>query len=252
MTSAWRRSSGSVRWRCSASGELPVPCVVVPDPRRRLGLLARAVLDRLPDCTVIGVTGSSGKTSTKDLIASVLSRVDGDGRAGRLVEQRVGLPLTVLRADRRDAGPGAEMGARGIGHIATLTGSRRPDRRRPQRRHARTWGSTAPSRSSPRPRASWSRRCRPPSRVASRCSTRTTRACAPWPHERRPGWSSSASAKTPRCGRRTYVCCARCAPVVHAGHARGQRRRSTSAMSVRTTSRTHSPPPPWPASSGWP
>src|SRR5262249_30878546 len=48
-----------------------VPAVVVDDVLTALGLLARAVLARLPQAVVLGVTGSSGKTSTKDLIAQV-------------------------------------------------------------------------------------------------------------------------------------------------------------------------------------
>ena len=51
-----------------------LPCVVVPDVQDAFAALARALLDRRPDLTVIGVTGSSGKTSTKDLLASVLAR----------------------------------------------------------------------------------------------------------------------------------------------------------------------------------
>ena len=59
-------------------------------------------------------------------------------------------------------------------------------------------------------------------------------------------------AGAPRCGRRTSVCCRARHAVVHAGHARRGARRSTSAMSVRTRWATRWPPPPWPASSGWP
>jgi UDP-N-acetylmuramoyl-tripeptide--D-alanyl-D-alanine ligase len=51
-----------------------LPCVVVPDVQDAFAALARALVDRSPDLTVIGVTGSSGKTSTKDLLASVLAR----------------------------------------------------------------------------------------------------------------------------------------------------------------------------------
>src|SRR4051812_29016 len=59
-----------------AGHELDVPCVVVPPERDQLaGLaaLARHVVDRLPELVVVGVTGSSGKTSTKDLLAVLLA-----------------------------------------------------------------------------------------------------------------------------------------------------------------------------------
>ncbi|WP_131763911.1 UDP-N-acetylmuramoyl-tripeptide--D-alanyl-D-alanine ligase, partial [Actinomadura fibrosa] len=103
------------------------PCVVVDDVQAALGRLARGVLERLPDVTVIAVTGSAGKTSTKDLIAQVV------GRAGPTVwppgsfNNEIGLPLTVLRADPSTRHLVLEMGARGIGHIAYLTGIARPD-----------------------------------------------------------------------------------------------------------------------------
>ncbi|MFV2213771.1 UDP-N-acetylmuramoyl-tripeptide--D-alanyl-D-alanine ligase [Actinomadura sp. LOL_016] len=103
------------------------PAVLVRDVREALGRLARGVLERLPDTTVAAVTGSAGKTSTKDLIAQVL------GRAGPTVfppgsfNNEIGLPLTVLRADAGTRHLVLEMGARGVGHIAYLTGIARPD-----------------------------------------------------------------------------------------------------------------------------
>ncbi|MFS2291333.1 MAG: UDP-N-acetylmuramoyl-tripeptide--D-alanyl-D-alanine ligase [Actinomadura sp.] len=103
------------------------PCVVVPDVQEALGRLARGVLDRLPDVTVTAVTGSAGKTSAKDLIGQLV------GRAGPTVfppgsfNNEIGLPLTVLRADAATRHLVLEMGARGIGHIAYLTGIAPPD-----------------------------------------------------------------------------------------------------------------------------
>jgi UDP-N-acetylmuramoyl-tripeptide--D-alanyl-D-alanine ligase len=97
-----------------------VPAVVVEDVVRALGLLARGVVAQLPRATVIGVTGSSGKTSTKDLIAQVV------GRAGRTVapvgsfNNEIGHPLTVLRADEDTRFLVLEYSARGVGHIAYL------------------------------------------------------------------------------------------------------------------------------------
>lgn len=103
------------------------PAVLVRDVQEALGRLARGVLERLPDLTVAAVTGSAGKTSTKDLIAQVV------GRAGPTVfppgsfNNEIGLPLTVLRADAGTRHLVLEMGARGVGHIAYLTGIARPD-----------------------------------------------------------------------------------------------------------------------------
>ena len=51
-----------------------VPCVVVDDVQTAFGRLARGVVDRAPELRIVGITGSSGKTTTKDLLASVLDR----------------------------------------------------------------------------------------------------------------------------------------------------------------------------------
>jgi UDP-N-acetylmuramoyl-tripeptide--D-alanyl-D-alanine ligase len=102
--------------------ELPAPAVVVADVTLALGLLARAVLARLPDATVVGITGSSGKTSTKDLTAQVVERLGPTVAPQASLNNELGLPLTVLRADEQTRYLVLEMSARGIGHIAYLTG----------------------------------------------------------------------------------------------------------------------------------
>jgi UDP-N-acetylmuramoyl-tripeptide--D-alanyl-D-alanine ligase len=98
------------------------PVIVVADVTVALGLLARAVLDRLPDVTVVGITGSSGKTSTKDLTAQVVERIGPTIAPEGSLNNEIGLPLTVLRADETTRYLVLEMSARGIGHIAYLTG----------------------------------------------------------------------------------------------------------------------------------
>jgi UDP-N-acetylmuramoyl-tripeptide--D-alanyl-D-alanine ligase len=99
-----------------------VPVIVVPDVTLALGLLARAVLRRLPGVTVVGITGSSGKTSTKDLTAQVVERLGPTVAPEGSLNNEIGLPLTVLRADSATRYLVLEMSARGIGHIAYLTG----------------------------------------------------------------------------------------------------------------------------------
>jgi UDP-N-acetylmuramoyl-tripeptide--D-alanyl-D-alanine ligase len=94
------------------------PAVIVADPVAALGRLAAYALTSL-DVTVVAVTGSSGKTSTKDLIAQVVDPpvVAPIGS----FNTDVGLPLTVLRADKDTRVLIVEMGMRGLGHIRTLT-----------------------------------------------------------------------------------------------------------------------------------
>jgi UDP-N-acetylmuramoyl-tripeptide--D-alanyl-D-alanine ligase len=97
------------------------PVIVVSDVTAALGLLARGVLDRLPDVTVVGITGSSGKTSTKDLTAQVVERLGPTVAPQGSLNNEIGLPLTVLRADEKTRYLVLEMSARGIGHISYLT-----------------------------------------------------------------------------------------------------------------------------------
>jgi UDP-N-acetylmuramoyl-tripeptide--D-alanyl-D-alanine ligase len=102
--------------------EVSVPVIVVPDVTLALGLLARGVLGRLPNATVVGITGSSGKTSTKDLTAQLVERLGPTVAPEASLNNEIGLPLTVLRADEQTRYLVLEMSARGIGHIAYLTG----------------------------------------------------------------------------------------------------------------------------------
>ena len=95
------------------------PTVVVPDPTVALGRLARAVVDRL-DVTVLAMTGSQGKTSTKDLLAHVLGTAATTVATTANNNNELGVPLTALRADAGTERLILEMGARGIGHIAYL------------------------------------------------------------------------------------------------------------------------------------
>jgi UDP-N-acetylmuramoyl-tripeptide--D-alanyl-D-alanine ligase len=100
-----------------------VPAIVVDDVVAALGRLARAVLDRArtaSDLRVIGVTGSSGKTSTKDLLAAVLERFAPTVAPPGSYNNEIGLPLTVLAVSAQTRYLVVEMGSRGVGHIAAL------------------------------------------------------------------------------------------------------------------------------------
>jgi UDP-N-acetylmuramoyl-tripeptide--D-alanyl-D-alanine ligase len=92
-----------------------------------LGRLARAVRDRLPRLTVVGVTGSSGKTTTKDLIAQLLAHLGEVVAPAGNFNNELGLPHTVLKATPDTRYLVLEMGARGVGHIRYLCDIARPD-----------------------------------------------------------------------------------------------------------------------------
>src|SRR6185437_7221840 len=100
-----------------ASRPLPegagVPAIVVPDVTAALAVLAAAVLGRLPAVTVVGITGSSGKTSTKDLLAQLAERLGPTVAPEGSFNNELGLPLTVLRADEQTKYLVLEMSARG-------------------------------------------------------------------------------------------------------------------------------------------
>lgn len=110
-----------------ASREVPGPSVVVDDTVAALGRLAAAYRDSLPGLTVLALTGSSGKTTTKDLLAAVLSTAGPTVAPRGSYNSEVGLPLTVLQCDASTRFLVLEMGMRGFGHIDYLCRIGRPD-----------------------------------------------------------------------------------------------------------------------------
>lgn len=104
-----------------------LPCVVVDDVQTAFGRLARGVVDRATGLTVVAVTGSSGKTSTKDLLAQVLGTAGETVAPVNSLNGEIGVPLTVCRVTPATRFLVAEMGARGVGHLAYLTTIAPPD-----------------------------------------------------------------------------------------------------------------------------
>jgi len=76
---------------------------------------------------VVGITGSTGKTCTKDFAAAVLSARYGVRASPASFNNEVGVPLTILGADEGTEALVCEMGSRGVGHIAMLCRVARPD-----------------------------------------------------------------------------------------------------------------------------
>ncbi|GIJ61601.1 UDP-N-acetylmuramoyl-tripeptide--D-alanyl-D-alanine ligase [Virgisporangium aurantiacum] len=103
-----------------ATRKVDAPAILVDDARVAMGRLATAVLGRLPDLTVIGLTGSSGKTTTKDLLAGLLSELGPTVATAGSFNNELGLPHTVLRVTAETRYLVLEMGARGVGHIRYL------------------------------------------------------------------------------------------------------------------------------------
>ena len=100
-----------------------LPQIVVPDTVAALALLARDVVTRAEagGLTVVGITGSSGKTSTKDLLAQVLADAAPTIAPPGSFNNEIGAPLTACRVGADTRFLVSEMGARGPGHIRALT-----------------------------------------------------------------------------------------------------------------------------------
>ncbi|TDW22464.1 UDP-N-acetylmuramoyl-tripeptide--D-alanyl-D-alanine ligase [Kribbella kalugense] len=116
----------------------PLPTIVVEDAQAALQALGAYVVARLHAradveaglrgrLMVAGVTGSQGKTSTKDLLAAVFSSSGPTIATVGSLNNELGVPITMLRADASTRFLVLEMGARHIGHIAHLAGLASPD-----------------------------------------------------------------------------------------------------------------------------
>jgi len=97
-----------------------VPGLIVDDVPAALAKLAQEVVARLPQATIAGLTGSAGKTSTKDLTAALVERLGPTISPEGSWNNEFGFPLTVLRADEQTRFLVLELAARGPGHIAFL------------------------------------------------------------------------------------------------------------------------------------
>lgn len=95
------------------------PTVVVDDPVAALGRLARHVVDQVAPL-VVALTGSQGKTGTKDYLAHVLAGTGATVATRGNHNNEIGVPLTVLEATADTRFLVVEMGARGVGHIGYL------------------------------------------------------------------------------------------------------------------------------------
>ena len=103
------------------------PCIVVADVLEALSILAAFVRKRLDKLIVIGITGSQGKTSTKDLLTHMLGAVGPTVAPAGSFNNDLGLPITLLQCDDRTRFCILEMGARHMGDIARLCEIAKPN-----------------------------------------------------------------------------------------------------------------------------
>ena len=110
--------------------DVDVPVVVVDDGVTALSRLAAAVVERVRRrgaLRVVGVTGSNGKTSTKNMLRAVLGDVAATVAPQGSFNNHVGAPISMLRIDDDTEYLVVEMGASGPGEIARLVEIARPD-----------------------------------------------------------------------------------------------------------------------------
>ena len=109
--------------------DLDLPQILVDDTIKALAMLAEHVLNKLRPggLKVVGVTGSNGKTSTKNILAAMLSDVGETLSPKGSYNNLVGLPLTVLRLTESTKFLVLEYGAAGLGSISSLASWTKPD-----------------------------------------------------------------------------------------------------------------------------
>jgi UDP-N-acetylmuramoyl-tripeptide--D-alanyl-D-alanine ligase len=103
-----------------ASRRVGGPALIVPDVQAALAKVARSVIDRAPELTVVGITGSAGKTTTKDLAAQLIETLGPTVAPRESFNNEIGHPLTVLKITGQTRYLISELAARGPGHITEL------------------------------------------------------------------------------------------------------------------------------------
>ena len=109
---------------------VPIAQIVVEDVTVALGVLAKFVLTRIrekSDLKVIGITGSNGKTTTKNMLRAILSQVGETIAPIESYNNEVGAPISILKANFNTKFLVVELGAGGPGSIAYLTDIAKPD-----------------------------------------------------------------------------------------------------------------------------
>lgn len=119
--------SGAAAYLTSAPprADVTATAITCADTAAALADVGRAVRRLLPE-RVVGVTGSVGKTSTKDLLAGALATTFVTAASEKSFNNELGLPLTLANAPEDTEAVVAEMGARGVGHIGYLCSIARP------------------------------------------------------------------------------------------------------------------------------
>ena len=107
--------------------ELRVPVVMVDDTLKALGDLAHYRRRQMPDLTVLAVTGSSGKTTVKEMVSAILAQEYNVLKTKGNFNNLIGLPLSLLPVEHHHDFAVLEMGMNRLGEIARLAEIAEPD-----------------------------------------------------------------------------------------------------------------------------
>ncbi|MGG4032387.1 UDP-N-acetylmuramoyl-tripeptide--D-alanyl-D-alanine ligase [Paenibacillus cisolokensis] len=124
---AFRKGAAAALWqKDEPDPPAHLPLLYVDDTVKALGRLAQAYRSQLKT-KVIGITGSNGKTSTKDILAAILGTTYRTQKTIGNLNNHLGVPLTLLRLDEDTEMAVVEMGMSGLGEIAALSAMAQPD-----------------------------------------------------------------------------------------------------------------------------
>ena len=118
--------NGAAAVLCSQEVETSLPVLMVDDTLRGLQRVA-AYYRRVLDIKVVGITGSNGKTTTRDMIKTVLSTKYNVFSTAKNLNNEIGLPGTILQLDESCEIAVLEMGMNHLGEISRLTAVANPD-----------------------------------------------------------------------------------------------------------------------------
>jgi len=109
------------------SKPIDAPSIQVEDVGQALLTLTAYVRNKLTDMKLVGITGSQGKTTTKEFLESILQLAGNTVATEENLNTDIGVPLTILRCNEQSKYCIVEMGARHVGDIAKLTKVAAPD-----------------------------------------------------------------------------------------------------------------------------
>lgn len=124
------KARGAIVAVVERSVDADITQVIVQDSVKALGQLATWLIQKLKSqgkLRVVGITGSNGKTTTKNMLREILSKVGKTIAPIESFNNKVGAPISILRADFQTEFLVVEMGAEGLGSIAYLAEMAKPD-----------------------------------------------------------------------------------------------------------------------------